>query len=82
MKYLQPLPQEEMFCSVSPSNVLLVRTLRIPFTGGHTSTERGYLPVLATKLREKLAAHEGNEKDFIPAAVHISQEDKHPLDFV
>ncbi|KAN0135627.1 NGG1p interacting factor 3 [Lactarius tabidus] len=49
---------------------------------GHTNTERGYLPVLATKLREKLAAHEGNEKDFIPAAVHISQEDKHPLDFV
>jgi len=49
---------------------------------GHTNTERGYLPELATKLQEKLAEHEGDEKDFIPADIHISQEDKHPLDFV
>lgn len=82
MKYLRPLPQEETFCSVSPSNVLLVGTLKVPFPGGHTNTERGYLPELATKLQEKLAEHEGDEKDFIIADIHISQEDKHPLNFV
>jgi hypothetical protein len=61
---------------------VLVRTLKVSFPGGHTNTERGYLPELATKLQEKLAEHQGDEKDFIPADIHISQEDKHPLDFV
>ncbi|KAH9176872.1 GTP cyclohydrolase 1 type 2/Nif3 [Lactarius sanguifluus] len=49
---------------------------------GHTNTERGYLPVLAAKLREELTAHEGDEKDFILGVIHISQKDRHPLDFV
>ncbi|KAI9454898.1 GTP cyclohydrolase 1 type 2/Nif3 [Lactarius psammicola] len=49
---------------------------------GHTNTERGYLPVLAHKLQAELAAHNGDEKDFIPADIHISQEDRHPLDIV
>ncbi|KAH9043674.1 NGG1p interacting factor 3 [Lactarius pseudohatsudake] len=49
---------------------------------GHTNTERGYLPVLAAKLREELTAHEGDEKAFIPGVIHISQKDRHPLDFV
>jgi putative NIF3 family GTP cyclohydrolase 1 type 2 len=49
---------------------------------GHTNTERGYLPVLASKLQAELAAHEGDEKDFILADIRISQEDRHPLDFV
>ncbi|KAH9082267.1 GTP cyclohydrolase 1 type 2/Nif3 [Lactarius deliciosus] len=49
---------------------------------GHTNTERGYLPVLAAKLREELTTHEGDEKDFIPEVIHISQKDRHPLDFV
>jgi len=49
---------------------------------GHTNTERGYLPVLASKLRTELAKLDGEEKRFEAASVHISQEDRHPLDFV
>lgn len=49
---------------------------------GHTNTERGYLPVLASKLRVEFAKLEGEEKMFEAASVHISQEDRHPLDFV
>ncbi len=50
--------------------------------GGHTNTERGYLPVLASKLRVEFAKLEGEEKMFEAASVHISQEDRHPLAFV
>jgi len=49
---------------------------------GHTNTERGYLPVLAQKFQAELAAQQGDEKYSISADIHISQEDKHPLDFV
>jgi len=49
---------------------------------GHTNTERGYLPLLASKLRAELAKLEGEEKIFAAASIHISQEDRHPLDFV
>jgi len=49
---------------------------------GHTNTERGYLPVLASKMRTELAKLEGEEKIFETTSVHISQEDRHPLDFV
>lgn len=50
--------------------------------GGHTNTERGYLPVLASKLRAELAKLDSEGKGFEAASVHISQEDRHPLDFV
>jgi hypothetical protein len=50
--------------------------------GGHTNTERGYLPVLASKLRTELEKSDGDGKKFEAASVHISQEDRHPLDFV
>ncbi|KAH8998785.1 GTP cyclohydrolase 1 type 2/Nif3 [Lactarius hatsudake] len=70
-------------------NVILCKSFKHPrknaectILGGHTNTERGYLPVLAAKLREELTAHEGDEKDFIPGVIHISQKDRHPLDFV
>ena len=82
MKYLRPLQQEGTLYCVSPLSILLVRTSKVTCLGGHTNTERGYLPVLASKLQAELAAYEGEEKDFIPADIHISQEDKHPLDFV
>jgi len=49
---------------------------------GHTNTERGYLPVLATKLRTELAMLEGDETSYKAAGVHISREDRHPLQFV
>ncbi|KAI0307640.1 GTP cyclohydrolase 1 type 2/Nif3 [Multifurca ochricompacta] len=49
---------------------------------GHTNTERGYLPVLASKLNAEFAKVEDHEKGFGKASIHISQEDRHPLDFV
>ncbi|KAG7086161.1 hypothetical protein E1B28_002122 [Marasmius oreades] len=42
---------------------------------GHTNTERGYLPVLAGKLRKELESEESVE-------VLVSKADKHPLDIV
>ncbi|KAF9257328.1 NGG1p interacting factor 3 [Marasmius fiardii PR-910] len=42
---------------------------------GHTNTERGYLPILAGKLRQEL----GPEGE---AEVLVSDADKHPLDIV
>ncbi|KAJ7738078.1 NGG1 interacting factor 3-like protein [Mycena maculata] len=47
---------------------------------GHTNTERGYLPTLATKLRSELEATPDSELDGFE--VIISEEDKHPLEFV
>lgn len=44
--------------------------------GGHTNTERGYLPTLLERLREELSKEEG------PFEVTISQADAHPLQFV
>jgi len=49
---------------------------------GHTNTERGFLPVLASKLKAELAPHEDDEEDFTPTDIHISEEDSHPLYFV
>ncbi|KAI0271460.1 NGG1p interacting factor 3 [Gloeopeniophorella convolvens] len=49
---------------------------------GHTNTERGYLPTLATKLQTEFAKLEGDEVGFAGSSIHISQEDRHPLDFV
>jgi len=67
---------------VSPRTVLFEKNAQKSLLGGHTNTERGYLPVLASKLRAELAKLEGEEKRFAAASVHISQEDRHPLDFV
>jgi putative NIF3 family GTP cyclohydrolase 1 type 2 len=83
--------QHEVLAALaSGRNVILCkssdRPLRNEFLtvllGGHTNTERGYLPVLASKLRTELAKLDGEEKRFEAASVHISQEDRHPLDFV
>jgi hypothetical protein len=82
MKYLRPLRREETLYCVRPSSTFLVKNAEGTILGGHTNTERGYLPVLASKLQAELAAHEGDEKDFIPVDIRVSQEDRHPLDFV
>jgi putative NIF3 family GTP cyclohydrolase 1 type 2 len=42
--------------------------------GGHTNTERGYLPLLANRLLEEVP-QDGLE-------VLVSEEDKHPLQLV
>ena len=47
--------------------------------GGHTNTERGYLPVLATKLQEELKHDESLESG---VEVAVSQSDQHPLQVV
>ncbi|KAF8824550.1 hypothetical protein HHX47_DHR8000169 [Lentinula edodes] len=45
---------------------------------GHTNTERGYLPVLASKLQAQLHAAAFDE----PFDIVVSNTDKHPLEFV
>jgi len=47
---------------------------------GHTNTERGYLPFLASKLSHELAKDESLGHG--PVEVAVSQNDKHPLVFV
>ncbi|KAJ3849367.1 NGG1p interacting factor 3 [Lentinula lateritia] len=46
--------------------------------GGHTNTERGYLPVLASKLETQLHGAAFDE----PFDIVVSNTDKHPLEFV
>ncbi|KAJ3868593.1 NGG1p interacting factor 3 [Lentinula novae-zelandiae] len=46
--------------------------------GGHTNTERGYLPILASKLKAQLHAAAFDE----PFDIVVSNTDKHPLEFV
>lgn len=46
--------------------------------GGHTNTERGYLPILASKLEAQLHAAAFDE----PFDIVVSNTDKHPLEFV
>jgi hypothetical protein len=70
-----------LYC-VSPRIDLFEKNSKKLFLGGHTNTERGYLPVLASKLRSELEKLDGDEKKYEAASVHISQEDRHPLDFV
>lgn len=83
--------QHEVLAAIATGrNVILCkssdRTLRKECSeyvlGGHTNTERGYLPVLASRLKAELGKLEGEEKGSEATSVHISQEDRHPLDFV
>ncbi|KAI0323033.1 NGG1p interacting factor 3 [Amylostereum chailletii] len=47
---------------------------------GHTNTERGYLPVLASKLNAEFAKADGEELRIAQqATVHVSTQDRHPL---
>ena len=54
-------------------------------TGGHTNTERGYLPTLAEKLRQSLQDVAGEEANAEHASVLrslevvVSTKDRHPL---
>ena len=45
-------------------------------SGGHTNTERGYLPT----LREKLLAEQATDSDLSGLDIQISRSDRHPLD--
>jgi hypothetical protein len=61
----------------SASPVLTLTACRVSFlllnAGGHTNTERGYLSVLASKLRVELGADEPGLE------VCVSEQDRHPL---
>ena len=59
--------------------------------GGHTNTERGYLPILAEKLRERIHTMDLRELSpeeliFAPVIkslqVDVSEMDQHPLQIV
>lgn len=53
------------------------------FAGGHSNTERGYLPVLAFELQEQFRAAQGEEDAVAEQLlVHVSKEDKDPLEIV
>lgn len=55
----------------------MLRTiLIIYFLGGHTNTERGYLPTLALKLQHELKVEN------LSLEVIVSKNDKHPLQIV
>jgi hypothetical protein len=47
--------------------------------GGHTNTERGYLPTLAHMLQRELACELESSQEI---EICISQQDKHPLQIV
>ncbi|KAF8902190.1 NGG1 interacting factor 3-like protein [Gymnopilus junonius] len=49
---------------------------------GHTNTERGYLPILASKLLRELRANEFRDQGLGEVEVIVSQNDGHPLQFV
>lgn len=65
------------------------RSLARPL-GGHTNTERGFLPTLATKIAEEIhiEAYANAQKDSALSSalralkVDVSTEDHHPLVFV
>jgi hypothetical protein len=75
------LRQEGTSSFVSLRITFFKKNAQETFSGGHTNTERGYLPTLAAKLRAELEMDEGKENGFKAAGIHISREDKHPLDF-
>lgn len=58
------------------------------FAGGHSNTERGYLPTLAKRLSEELKAEAETETDSAHASflralrVDISTKDRDPLQIV
>ncbi|KAF8079324.1 NGG1p interacting factor 3 [Lyophyllum atratum] len=49
---------------------------------GHTNTERGYLPVLASKLRHELGRDVDQDPGVLGVEVVVSQKDQHPLQLV
>ncbi|TFK42202.1 NIF3-like protein-like protein [Crucibulum laeve] len=49
---------------------------------GHTNTERGYLSVLASKLRNELQAQEFKVQGLEDFEVIVSERDQHPLELV
>jgi hypothetical protein len=81
-----PLPQHEVLAAVAAGKHVVLCKPFLPdlaflrsclYPGGHTNTERGYLPTLATKLRQHLAEDQVEGVELI-----VSEKDRHPLDIV
>lgn len=66
-----------MLCYVSLIR-LGVKTKLIAI-GGHTNTERGYLPTLAKSIWTELATGSGYSAESICVEIHVSEADMHPL---
>lgn len=49
--------------------------------GGHTNTERGYLPILAQKLSKELQS-QGDGEGLEEVEILVSESDRHPLEIV
>jgi len=85
MKFWQPLllAETSFYVSCVCQLFLFSGGSRYAMAGGHTNTERGYLPVLASKLQQEFAKVEPGEPRLMDQLViHISKADKHPLDIV
>jgi len=52
--------------------------------GGHTNTERGYLPILAQKLYKELQSEDpqGASEGLEDVEILVSESDRHPLEIV
>ena len=85
-------PQHEVLAAVAAGKyVILCKCIYViitlwaqfhRFQGGHTNTERGYLPILATKLHHELQSNEFRDQGSADVEVLVSQMDHHPLEFV
>lgn len=63
------------------TSILIRRTLFPP--GGHTNTERGYLTILAERLKKELGSQESKDEGVSSdVEVLVSQKDQHPLQIV
>ena len=63
---------------VKTQDVRLYNLLSFSLTGGHTNTERGYLPILSQTLRDGLAQDPETNGQF-RHHVAVSRADAHPL---
>lgn len=50
--------------------------------GGHDNTERGYLPILREKLKDKLRDEVVAQVDGSRIEVEVSQQDRRPLEWL
>jgi hypothetical protein len=85
MKFWRPSLRERTSSSVNSLSIDRASVpSHTPLAGGHTNTERGYLPILASNLKKVASDGPDNfteeEKRLLSQmVVHVSKEDRHPL---
>ncbi|PPQ72412.1 hypothetical protein CVT24_002983 [Panaeolus cyanescens] len=75
------MSHHEVLATVAAGRHVILSAKSMP-VGGHTNTERGYLPILAAKLRSELQATEFKELGLHEVEVLVSEKDQHPLQVV